>query len=534
MEEHKKNAIASSTVLIFVLTFFGYLGGFLVQSIIAKYLGLGKDLDAFVAVALIPEFVFGLTNAIFFTSFVVFFPEYVKKYGEQNGKIFVAKLFTIAFLALSLVVVFLFLFSSHVAMKIAPGFSVEQVALASVMIKIISVAVLFFGLSSLLTGVLFHEHMFFAPKMLRIMVSLGVITSLLLLEKNIGSMSLAVGTVLGISVAYLIQYLELRKKGYYFSFVSLFILKKAETNNSSMKELFFLAWPLIMSSLLYYLSRTIANMIASTQGQGSLSILNYAFLIITLPVVFFSGSITASIFPHMTKQSTYDNIEEMRSLFSKSLRILLFFMIPLTIVFMVLGKEIVTFLFERGAFTATASGQVAATLFFFAIGLIPSGIWGVILNLFYAMKKMKVQMWVYFCFLVLNIVLNLILVRSMSYNGIALSMSLTYWCTTIIAFWYITQEVKPFNYQEIVRSSIKMIIASLGMALSILLLRKEVLQLEFFQTPGIIIQGGMLFTILMASFIVYGATLILLRSEEIVFIVSAIKNINPNLSHKNK
>lgn len=506
MKTEVRTTLVSNTLLIMLLTFLGYIVGFGTQVFIAQYFGAGKELDTFIAASVIPEFFLGLANAIFFTAFIVFFPEYLKEHDKENGKMVVKELFNKACLILFPVVIILIIFSPFIAKGIGPGFTKEQLSLTTKIIKILSLAVLFYGLSSLAMGILFYEHKFLAAKSQRIILGLSMIGCLLLLRDRLGVISLAIGLSVGAIASFFVLYCALKKEGYAFS-----LLSPAPTN--SFHRLFILSLPLLITSLLYYINKIVTNIITSTLEGGSLSALNYAFLLINLPIVFFSGSVAASIFPRMTKHSAYEEWKDLSDIFNKGVRVLLLVFIPLTFIFLILKTEIITLLFQRGAFTIEATAGVSKALFFFALGLIPNGLIAVMLTLFYALKKMKDQIVLYSSFFLLNITLSIILKKYMSYSGIALASSITYWIIVGFGFWYITKNINTFDYGRIVRACGQFLIASFVMALFVYLLRNTIIVSPWYGRSTLY-DGAILSMILLFGFLTYVIILKVLKSSE--------------------
>ncbi len=491
-----RKSVASSTILVLCLTGVGYVIGFLTQIIIAHFFGVSKELDAFIAAAVIPEFIFGMTSTVLFVSFVVIFAECVKENGEEEAKKYVRKLFTFSFIILVCIIILLIALAPVLAKIIAPGFSEEQIALTARLIKIISIAVFFFGLSNLTSGILYHEHKFFATKALRIILGLGIILGIVVFHKEFGVLSLAIGTIIGIIVAFLIGYAAVRKQKYTFSFLF-------DRKDKFLTQILVLSWPLMITGVLYYVNKILINIIASGLEQGAISIVNYAFLVSNVPVILFSESIAAAIFPHMTKLLTYGEAAQVKKLVTKSIQILLVLLNPVMAIFMMLNHELIQMVFQRGAFTTHSTDAVSAALFFFSIGLVPAGIYTLILQLFYAKKEMKTQMYLFTFFLILNISLILILVQFMSYNGIALGTSISYWCVSIIACLYIGNKINGLGYKEIGKTVLKVIPATVLMVIAIFLLKSIA-----YSFVGLVI-------VLLLAVLIYVVSLQLMRSEEI-------------------
>jgi putative peptidoglycan lipid II flippase len=515
------NSVASSTILIMLLSLLGYGIGFLTQVVIAHYFGVSKDLDAFVAAAIIPEFIFGLTNAVLFTSFVVVFPTYLKEMGEEKGKNFITSLFTAVTIILIIIVLLIILTSPFIAKIIGPGFTVEQLSLTSVLIKILAGSILFFGISSLATGVLYHEHKFSTPKLFRTFLAIGIIAGVVLLQQYVGVMSLAIGMFVGSGIGVIAQYVAMRKEGYKLSFAITF-------KDPYLKKLLNLSWPLIITSMFFYINKTIANMIASTLGVGSLSILNYAFIVMNIVVTLIAGSIAAAIFPIMTKQMAYKETKGLQDLFVKSTMITIFLVVPLMIILMLLNKEIIHLLFERGAFVAKSTKEVGLALFFFSIGLIPISMMNVIVNVYHATQRMKQKMYLFLLLLLVNVVLNLIFSRFLSHNGIALGMAVSYWVASGVGFYYIARKLEGFTYGALCKEMSKITTAAVTM-LVVLYLGYQAATGRIEITELSIVGKIMVLLFLVGSGVIpYIIVATFLRSKSVIIVYNKLKEIIVN------
>lgn len=448
----KQYSLGSSTILIIVLTSIGYCVSFIAQLIIAAYFGIGKELDSFVVASVIPEFFFGIANVILVTSFIILFPEIQKNYDTEGQRKFVNTLFTLACIFFGMCMIGILLFSSTIAEFIAPGFTVEQQELTSTMLKILAISTFFLGLNSLYTGILYHEQHFFAPKLLRIIISLALVVSIVTLSQHVGIMSLAIGTTAGIIISCIIQYGFIHKKEYSFSFSLEF--------NQNIRELFILSLPILITAFLFYLNKVIINMIASTTEIGSVSILNYAFLIVNVPVIFFSESLATPLFSFLRKKVTNEEIPEVKTTFLKSIMVLISIVVPIMILFIIFHYEIIHMLLERGAFTAASTEAVSSTLVFYAVGLIPLSLISIIGAVLHALKKMKQRMYTYFFIFSCNIIFAYVFAKLWSYRGIALGTSISYWIVIPIAFYYTLNLLGEFDMRGIFLECIKILFAS--------------------------------------------------------------------------
>ena len=189
-----------------LLTGLGYISGYITQALIATYFGISSDLDIFVAVSLIPETLFGITNAIFTTALVIILPEYIKKNGKERTKVYLNNIFSITIITLSVIAFFIVLLSPLIIKIIAPGFTEQQQAVGESLLRILAGAAFFYCLTSFTTGVLYSEYAFVSPKMFRLIVGIIIIGSIIFLQKAIGITSVALGTTIGTGFGFLVQY----------------------------------------------------------------------------------------------------------------------------------------------------------------------------------------------------------------------------------------------------------------------------------------------------------------------------------------
>ena len=249
-------------------------------------------------------------------------------------------------------------------------------------------------------------------------------------------------------------------------------------------------------------------MIASTTGTGSISILNYGFILVNVPVLFFSESLVTSLFPHFTKNAANGELEKVKNAVIKAVHVLLFILAPVMLLFLLFSHEIIYYLFERGTFTADATKAVSSVLFFFALGLIPQGLLALVASTLNAIKKVKQRMYLFLCLLLSNIVLSLFFVHFFSYTGIAIAMSIGYWIVVMLGMWYLLTMLEFDAYKRLFIEGLKVLIASGISALIVSLLYAQVVStsaipmgtfMHFFLLVGFIISLLIFYCLLMKA-----------------------------------
>lgn len=93
--------------------------------------------------------------------------------------------------------------------------------------------------------------------------------------------------------------------------------------------------------------------------------------------------------------------------------------------------------------------------------MVPKGLRSVLTRGFYALQDTKTPMINATIGVAINIVLNLILSKYMGIGGLALATSISAIVTTVLMFVTLHKKIGPFGLKELIRSFVKISIASL-------------------------------------------------------------------------
>jgi putative peptidoglycan lipid II flippase len=110
----------------------------------------------------------------------------------------------------------------------------------------------------------------------------------------------------------------------------------------------------------------------------------------------------------------------MRATFSSALRMMLMLNVPATLGLVALATPIVALLFQHGSFTAEAASATAAALICYAPGLIGYSAVKLAVPAFYALQDSRTPVVAGAVSVAFNIAVNLLLVRSFGFRGLAL------------------------------------------------------------------------------------------------------------------
>jgi putative peptidoglycan lipid II flippase len=204
--------------------------------------------------------------------------------------------------------------------------------------------------------------------------------------------------------------------------------------------------------------------LATSQGTGAVSWLNYAFRLMYLPLGLFGVSIATASIPAIARRAAERDLDGLRRTVSSGVAMMLALTIPATLGLMVLARPIVALLFERGRFTPADTEATAAALVCYALGLAGYSIVKVATPTFYAIGQSRTPVVVSTVIVVVNAVLNVLMVRRFGYTGLAVGTSISALANAVLLLYLLRERLGPLNGRRLLTVSIRMLAASLVMS----------------------------------------------------------------------
>jgi putative peptidoglycan lipid II flippase len=265
-------------------------------------------------------------------------------------------------------------------------------------------------------GALNAMQHFLWPAAAPVVYNLAIILAAWLLVPRLGVAGLAWGVVLGAAGHFLVQLPQLRRAGARYS-------RSVSLADADVREVLRLMGPRVLGLFFVQMHFLVNTILASKLAAGSLSALNYAWLIMLLPQGVFALSLATAAFPTFSAQVALGRVDAMRATFGQTLRAVLFLSVPAAVGLIVFGRLPVQALLQRGEFTAASTALVTYALAFYALGLTAHGALEIVVRAFYALHNTWTPVLVGVGAMALNILLSLALVRPLSFGGLALANS---------------------------------------------------------------------------------------------------------------
>jgi putative peptidoglycan lipid II flippase len=347
-----------------------------------------------------------------------------------------------------------------VAHIIAPGFSPEQQALTVNLMRWMLVSTVIFGVSGLLMGILNSFHHFLLPALAPVFYNLAIILAAWLLAPTMGIYALVVGVVIGASLHLLIQVPGLiRQKARWTPSLSV--------ADPGVREVLRLMAPRVLGLAIVQINFIVNVFLASHLVAGSISAMNYAWLIMLLPQGIFAQSIATAAFPTFSHQAALGERKAMQHTLGGLFSLLIFLTLPSAAILILLRQPIVALLLQRGAFDAHDTQMTAYALGFFALGLVSHALVEVSARSFYALKDTKTPVIIGVSAMALNVLLSLILIKPLAIGGLALANATATTLEMAILLWMLRRKLGGWEERRVFTSLARAAGATLAMGLVI-------------------------------------------------------------------
>ena len=217
--------------------------------------------------------------------------------------------------------------------------------------------------------------------------------------------------------------------------------------------------------------------LASTMVQGSLTGLTLGFAIMLMPQIVIAQAIAIAALPTFSIQVARGEITEMRQSLATTLRGVVFLSLPASVGLLLLGRPIVSMLFERGEFDARSTDLVAWALLWYAAGLVGHALVEIISRAFYALKDTRTPVWVGAAAMGLNLILSLSLsiaferIGRAPLGGLALANTIATALEAIVLLWLMRGRLDGLAFPRVRRGLFAAAAASVVLAVFLILWR---------------------------------------------------------------
>lgn len=507
--------VAKAALGLMVVTLISKVLGFVRELVLANAYGVSAYSDAYLVALNIPIIIFEVIGLAVTTTFIPLYYDNEKKGGKVLSNQFTNSVYNIVLIITILISIFLFINSDKVVKIFAMGFEGETLKIATDFTKILIFGIIFIALASISRAYLnANENFVVSNLMMGIPYNIIVIISIIFSVKY-DPYILAYGTLIAIASKFICQIPFVNQYGYKYKL-------EIKLKDESLRKMIYLVLPIFVGVSVNQLNALIDRSIASTLVEGSISALNYSNRLNLFVMAIFTTSISTVIYPMLSKYSINEDVAKFKNSVVESINFVLILVVPVCIGAIALAKPIVEILFERGAFDERATSMTASALAFYSVGMIGFGLRDILSKVFYSLQDTKTPMINASLSMMINIILNLLLVRYMGHNGLALATSISSIVCIILLFRSLNKKIGNIGMKNINATMMKSLIAAVIMGEICVVLYNILQTIMNIQ----IISLGLS---ILVSMIIYLVLIIKLRVEETDILINIIKKIGKRI-----
>lgn len=502
-----------TAAIIIIITLLSKIFGFAREVVLSYFYGASNVSDAYIISLTVPTVIFGFISVGVATGYIPLFTKVENKINEKSAIDYTCNLINLLMISSTIIVVLGLLYTDVIVKIFASGFKGETLVLAINFTRITLIGIYFTTLLNIFVSYLQIKGNYYIPALIGFPLNTITILAIVLsIMTNV--YILPIGTLLAILCQVLLLIIFVKRKGFRYSLI-------LNLREPTILQTMQISAPIILGSSLNQINKLVDRTIASNIAVGGISALNYAQKLDGLIQGLFITSIIAVLYPTISKFAVQGNKKDLKKLVIESINIIGLLVIPSSIGAMLFSRQIVVFLFGRGAFDTTAINMTSISLLYYSLGMIAFGLREILLRVFYSLGDSKTPMINGIIGILINIVLNIILSKYIGIGGLALASSISGGVVCLLLFVKLRVKIGAFRLCLILKNYAHILFASLVMG--------GFAKLSFNYLSNTLSQSMSLFIAIIVGVTSYSVIIYNMKIKEVDVITEAIKNKFLNL-----
>ncbi len=444
---------AQTAAMMAALTLGTKFLGFLREVFLAGFFGTSPVTDAYVMAGAIPGILFAGVFTSMSVSYMPLFSDIMEREGRESGNRFTSQAITLSAGLAALCSVLGILFADQLVSVFAAGFEGETATLTAFYLRITFSYIVFNAGAGLLESYLQYNGTFLKPVLAGYLQS-GFVLIAIVVSALLDYRLLALGLLIGTILRTLALVLFAAQRGFEW--------RPGGQLTRAAKTIVALAIPVFIGSTVNQINTFVDKMLASGLESGSVSALNYGYLLINMITTLTITVVVTIIYPRLTRsQSAGEDLQFNRAC-AAGFSIALMLSAPCSLGAMLYSQPVIRMVYERGAFDQASTELTTGAFAFYALGLVFVALNALLVKIFYALQDMKTPVLCGVAAAVTNIVLNLALVGPMEQRGLALATSIAALVNTVALFVLLKKKHPEVRVVESSAKTAKILAAALA------------------------------------------------------------------------
>jgi putative peptidoglycan lipid II flippase len=478
-------SVTSAAIIVGVASLASRLVGVLRDRVLASTFGAGNTLDAYYAAFRIPDFLYNLVIlGALSAAFIPVFTEYMERRERGEAWHLAERVLSVVGAVMVGACVVLFIAAPWLVPMTVPGFVGEKLALTVTLSRIMLFSTFFLALSGVMGGILQATRRFVAFSLAPVFYNLGIIVGILFIVPLTGPIGLGIGVVIGAFLHFITQASVASRLG-------LERIPFPSFRNEGVQKILALMAPRTAGLAVTQINLVVIQGIASTLAIGSVSVMNLAMNLQSVPVGIIGVSFAVAAFPTLSRAAGARRFDEFRTSFGSTARKIVFFVLPAMMLIILLRAQIVRIILGQGEFNWDATIKTADVLAIFSLSLVAQALVPLLARAFYALRETWTPLWAGVACESVNITLALAFAKPYGLIGIVSAFSIASWFSVLLLWWLLRRRHGRLGTREVLISLGKTLAASfilVGIALPVRIFVGTIFPLRTFWQVAL--QGG--------------------------------------------
>ncbi len=487
------------------------------EAIAANLFGSAGPYSAFVIASAVPTMIYDLlVGGALSAALVPVFSEYARPERRAELTRVAGTILTLIALVMAVILILLELLAGTLAGLLGDFADPELQAVLTNSLRVIAPAIVIFGLSGGVTGLLYALKRFNRTAVAAAVFNLGIVIAAPLLARFIDVYALSVGVVVGSILQLSVLTPALRGLG---------LRPALALNHPAVRRILRLYLPIALGLVITQLQIGVDRRWASAAGEQAAGWMRYATTLIQLPLGLVPVAVSLAALPGLSRHAAAGDWTGFRVLFGRGLRLVLVLLVPATVGLWALAEPTIRLLFQHGQFEPYDTYWTAYALRLYLIGLLFAGVDFLLNYTFYARQNTRTPALVGVIAIGFYLAVALLLKDSLGFLGLVLADSVKQFGHAAIMTILLLRSVGRLRNERVISTLAKALTAALVMG-------GAVSQVAAWLLPRV--PDGKVGELLVVGvaggtgFVLYLALLWLLRVPEVAGLLSTIKKLARN------
>ncbi len=406
---NKKMSLGSAAALLSGASILGILLGILRTKLInANFNSFSSD--AYFAAFKIPDFIyFTLASGALGVAFLPILSDKLLKNKQEAWQVasyVLNALAIVAFLASVLIMIFAY----PLMRLVADGFTPEQLQLSVAIMRIVSINIFLFSISTVLTTVQQSVGRFFFFAVAPLFYNVAIVASIYIFGDRIGIVGLGLGVAIGAILQLIVASFGMIGLKFKYSF-------KIDFKDKGFLEVIKILPARSIDQGVDYINAIVETKFASRLAIGTVTNYENALLLHAAPIMLIGNSVATAAFPRLTNRLSQGRVDLFRKEFLRVLQTIIWLALPVVIVAYFSREYLARIIFAR------SNREIALIFGFLCIAVFFRILYSIISRYFYAYKDTKTPLFVSLFVITLNIFLAYTLSKPGAYGVVGLALA---------------------------------------------------------------------------------------------------------------